>query len=466
MNKPNVLVILCDQMRRSAMSCAGNPDICTPHIDAIAERGVRFGKAYSTYPICVPTRFTLMTGEYAHSRMVPGIGWRMSPAERTLAHEFNDAGYETAYIGKWHLYGSNQNLGHLRELAANTAVPRTYQGGFTYWRGFELCNRPFDTRYFVDGDPVPRKLEGYQTDGLFALASEFIANRSQTEEEKPFFMILSVEPPHDQFDAPAKYREKWTNREVAVSPNVDLEQNYYLRSPGSKHILDDLRCYYAMIENLDDNIGRLQSLLQQQGQLENTAIVFLSDHGELMGAHGLIGKKYPYEESTGVPFIVSHPQGGIGAGVVVQEPTCTEDWFPTILGLADLMPQSPKFGENLVPLMRGERDRSNRAGVMLEFVAETRDKFSLKDKTYRGYCTEQYKYTVLGDHSGGVPWQLYDLHNDPYEQVNLVDSPDHVSIASELHALLRNRMIETEDDYVLKPVFGHDGLNEWYHYQA
>src|SRR5690242_4893962 len=126
---PNLLIILCDQLRRQALGAYGDPHACTPNIDKLAAEGTAFQNACSTYPICVPFRFTLMTGEYAHSRLVPGIEYRMSPAERTLADEFNEAGYETYYCGKWHLHGGCALLPHHTSRKSNlTRIPPQFQG--------------------------------------------------------------------------------------------------------------------------------------------------------------------------------------------------------------------------------------------------------------------------------------------------------------------------------------------------
>src|SRR5918996_1591221 len=177
-SSPNILVILADQLRRDALSSFGHVDVRTPNIDSLAESGVSFINACSTYPICVPFRFSLMTGEHAHSRYVPAIDWRMSPAERTVAHEFGAAGYETAYVGKWHLYGAYGVRPGVSEKDVNrTPVPRPHQGGFERWFGFELRNDPWDTCYFVDDDPEPRPIHGFQTDGLFDIALDFLATR-------------------------------------------------------------------------------------------------------------------------------------------------------------------------------------------------------------------------------------------------------------------------------------------------
>jgi len=446
-DRPNVVVVLCDQMRRQAMGCTGDPNVETPNLDAMAADGVRFENACSTYPICVPTRFTFMTGEAAHSRYVPGIDWRMSPAERTLADEFSDAGYHTAYTGKWHLSGVHR-YNHSDEdvdkgvLQNRTPIPRELQGGFDRFRGFELRNGPFDTVYFENDDPTPREVEGYQTDGLVDLAVEELRDC-----ERPFFQVVSVEPPHPPFVAPEADERRLAEREMELRPNV----------PGADDgLLDDLRSYYAMVENLDRNVGRLLEALDEEDLREDTVVVFLSDHGEMLGSHGRRAKQHPHEESVGIPFLVAGP--GVEAGRAVTEPTCTEDWFPTLCGLAGIDPENDVPGADLTPLLSGERDALARPGVPLEFVAEDRPGVPYADEPWRGFRTERYKYTVKGGPSGAEPWQLFDLAEDPHEQENLVDDPDHEAVARELHGHLREHLAASTDTYRLAPAFGHDGV--------
>lgn len=455
MTRPNVILVISDQLRRQALGCYGDPNVSTPNIDALAESGTRFDAASSTYPVCVPYRFSLMTGEYAHTRFIPSIEWRMSPAERTLADEFNDAGYDTALFGKWHLYGNFGHYpGHNVVKASRTPVPRPFQGRFETFAGFDICNDPWDTWYSVNDDPKMRRIEGYQTDGLFDLAIDY----ATSSREKPFAAVVSVEPPHPIFTAPPEYVERWKDRDVVVRENVDLDKTYNHRGTGEgQGLLDDLRTYYAMIENLDDNIGRLVAALREAGTLDNTIIALTADHGELLGSHGLLAKQRPWEESVGVPLIVSN----VGDGRVVTEPTCTEDLFPTLLGLADLAPRDPKPGRDLTPLARGEADALDREGVLLEFVAEMRPGLPFHDETWRGIRTRTAKYTVLGDAHGGRPWQFFDLEKDPYEMENLVDDPAYADRVAHHHELLRLRLEETYDHYVLAPAFGQPGVNTW-----
>jgi arylsulfatase A-like enzyme len=458
--QPNVLLIISDQLRRSALSCYGDPNISTPAIDGLAASGVRFNAASSTYPVCVPYRFTVQTGEYAHTRFIPSIEWRMSPAERTLADEFNEAGFDTAYFGKWHLYGG---FGHLPEhtvvKASRTHIPRPFQGRWQRFAGFDICNDPFDTFYFNEDDPNPHKIDGYQTDGLFDLAIDYL-NQPQRQ-DAPFAMVLSVEPPHPLFTAPESYLEQWRDRELTLRDNVDLDKEYNVRGPHSTGLLDDMRVYYAMVQNLDDNVARLVTTLREQGQLDNTVIMLTADHGELLGSHGVLAKQRPYEESIGVPLIVSGPVAGNEPGKVLEEPTCTEDLFPTLLGIAGIQPRDPKPGTDLSALMRGDVTALDRDGVLLEFVSELRPHMVFHDETWRGVRTAHAKYTVLGDAHGAKPWQYFDLATDPYEQHNLVDDPSRAEDIACHHRLLRDLLVSTHDHYVLRPAHGSPGLNEW-----
>ncbi len=456
----NVILIISDQLRRFALGCYGDPNVSTPSIDALADNGVRFDAATSTYPVCVPYRFTLMTGEYAHTRFIPSIEWRMSPAERTLADEFNEAGYDTALFGKWHLYGGFGHLpGYNVVKASRTPIPRPFQGRWQRFSGFDICNDPFDTYYFNNEDPTPHKLEGFQTDGLFDMAIDYL--REPGRSDKPFATVLSVEPPHPLFTAPQEYLDRWRDREIVLRDNVDREKNYNQRGPHSKSLIDDIRVYYAMVENLDHNVGRLTTALREQGLLENTTIVLTADHGELLGSHGVQAKQRPWEESAGIPLIVSGSATRGHEGTRVDDPVCTEDLFPTLLGIAGLSPRDPKPGINLAPIVNGDSDRVDREGVLMEFVAELRPGMPFHDETWRGIRTRRYKYTVLGDAHGGKPWQFFDLETDPYEMSNLVDDPALADEVARHHGLLRERLAETYDHYVLAPAFGHPGLNEW-----
>jgi arylsulfatase A-like enzyme len=474
MNKKlNILIILSDQLRRDTLSIYGDPNISTPNIDHLAQEGVRFTNACSTYPICVPFRFTLMTGEYGHSRFVPAIEWRMSPAERTLADEFNEGGYHTIYIGKWHLYGGHSLLPkHAAKKANLTPVPRKHQGRWQKWLAFELANNPYNTYYFEDNDPIPRRIDKYQTDGLFDLTMEYL--KTQINSGKPFCCILSVEPPHFPLVAPKDLERKWNKKELKFHPNYLYQDKY--PPPGMKinaekamerrASLQNLKKYYAMIENLDVNMGRMLAFLERSGLKKNTVVIFISDHGEMGGAHCVnnIIKDHPYEESIGIPFIVCDPRIPDEAGRIIKEPVCTEDLYPTLLGLCGLRPKDDKPGLDLTPLIHRKIEELPRQGILLEFVHDLRSgEYPAYHELYwRGVRTKRYKYTVLGDaEEGGKPWQFFDIESDPYEIENLIDNPEYTKEIIQHHKLLRDLLIKTEDHYVLASSFNINGLNLW-----
>ena len=451
--RPNILIVLSDQLRRHALSCYGDPDARTPHTAQLAADGVACDQACSTYPICVPFRFTMMTGEYAHTRLVPGIEWRMSPAERTLADEFNDAGYETVYIGKWHLDGGHGRMGSAVQTN-RCPVKRAYQGRWQKWYGFELRNEPFDTCYFEGDDPTPHRIDGYQTDGLFDLGMNYL--RDGRDAARPFCMVISVEPPHDPFAAPEELQNAWEQRDITLPPNFEAEDDNH-----RDQLIRDRQRYNAMVENLDANVGRLRSFLAEHDLADDTVLVFLSDHGELAGAHGLRAKQWPYEESVGIPLIVYDPRHSDRAGTRLSAPTCSEDLFPTFLGLAGLTPQNNLPGANLAPLIHGESDQLDREGVLLEFVAELRERPAFYNAVWRGFRSERFKYTVKGDKFGAEPWQFFDLENDPYEMRNLIEDPAWADEIGRHHELLRARLEETLDPFVLRPAWSREGYNVW-----
>ncbi len=478
MKQPNIVVVLVDQMRRDAMSCAGDPNVRTPNLDRMARNGVRFTSACSTFPACVPFRFSMLTGEYAHSRNVPALGFRLSPAERTLGDAMKAEGYATAYIGKWHLYSAYGVSGGLNlSQACRTPIPASHRRGFDHWRGFELRNEFYDTYYFADDETQPRRLEGHQTDGLFSLALDYL--EKDRSRDRPFFLMLSVEAPHPPFMASLESLERVRQRGPMVQrPNVDLDAIRFFppewheeNGPAGKVDPNDpasvkrvaeanMMAYYAMIEMIDDNMGRLSATLDREGLADDTIVVFLSDHGELGGSHGMLGKAEPWEESIGIPLIVSGPDEYVARkGSTATVPVNTEDLFPTLVGLAGGAAGGGLTGMDMAPLVRGEIDKPQRDGVLLEFVTETRANRGYYDETWRGIRTERYKYTVIGSRSGARPWQLFDLETDPFEMENLVDREDCAGLARQLHEQLAELLETTGDDFALGEAFGLKARN-------
>lgn len=461
----NILILLSDQLRRSALGVYGDPNVATPNIDALAESGARFTSACSTYPQCVPFRFSLMTGQYPHSRMMTGGAYRMSPGERTLADEFNEAGYETMYVGKWHLYGSLHREGfETNESVIHTPVPREHQGRWQTWRGFEIRNDPHDTWYYVDDDRTEHRIDGYQTDGLFDVAMDLIGNRAP--DAAPFCCVVSFEPPHPPFTAPRVLEEKWLAREIDLPPNFlsppeldwdDMGAFSRRTEADREDLVRWSKLYYAMVENMDQNVGRMMGFLRENGIAEDTIVVVLSDHGESGGSHSVSEKHYPYEESVGIPLIVSGP--GIPAGRVIEDPVNTEDLYPTLAGLAGISAPVDLPGTDASGLIEGRNESLDREGVLLEFVGDTRQTMPFNRVAWRGVRTNQMKYTVCGAGEGMTPWQLFDLATDPYELRNLVNEPEFAETAAHLHAFLLTRMRETGDTAPVAAAFDSPAQN-------
>ncbi len=464
---PNIVVILADRLRRDALNCMGDANLHTPNIDALARQGVTCTAACSTSPNSVPFRFSLMTGEYAHSRSVPALGYRLSPAERTLGEAIAEQGYATAFIGKWHLYGHFGVVGtQTRRQAGRTPVPAHFRRGFDYWRGFDVGSTVHGTHYFADDDPVPRQLPGAQTSGLFDLAATYIG--TDRPADRPFFLILSLEAP----DPLAAVATETTipRGPLQLRANVDLTdlsclptawrapQDRLLEKPQAdpqvmaEAYATSLRAYYDAIESVDAGVGRLRDRLAAAGLDRSTVIVFAADHGDMAGSHGLFAAGEPFEESIGIPLIFHSADPALLKGDRQSAlPICTEDIFPTLVGLAGAVPPARPGRLDLSPFLRGTAAEPSRPAVLLEFVAEVRPTHRYFHRTWRGIRTRSHKYTVLGGGSGGTPWQLFDVEADPFEQNNLIVDPACAGLGEALHEDLRRLLRQTADDYLLAP---------------
>lgn len=444
----NMIVILADQLRRQALGCYGDPNVATPNIDALAAQGTRFVNSCSSYPVCVPFRFTLMTGEYAHTRKVPSIHFHMEKEERSLADPFNAAAYHTAYFGKWHLEGCEKKA----------PVPRDHQARWQKWCGFELCNDHFKSFYYEDDDPQMKQIEGYQTDGLFQLCADYLCKDRPAD--KPFFSILSVEPPHFPYQAPEADLERWRGRDLTLPQTFQQEPDYYTpvqnwdppEEADTEGRLERLRIYYAMIENLDRNIGQLRQHLEEAGLADNTIIALIADHGEMGGMHNYptAMKETSFEESIGIPFIVYDPTDTTPR--TPADVVGTEDLFPTFCGLCDVEVPQGLPGIDCSDLIGGRIGSLERDGILLEAVDEKREYGTFWQQSMRGIRTRRYKYTMLKGSQDGrydvshiAAWQLFDLEADPLEQKNLIDDPSAADLQQEMHQRLLALLEEADD---------------------
>ena len=404
--RPNIIQILSDEHMGLALSCAGDPNVHTPNLDRLAQEGVRFERAYANTPVCTPSRGTMFSGRHAHAGPVQGFFdvWKVNtPSTATLLGE---AGYRSAYIGKWHCGIVRDQVPDIvrrdpeRYPGEPIRTPEDRRAGFTDWFGFEMINAPFDTYVYRHQDTEPTRLEGYQTDVLTDLAIEYL---QQYDGSGPLYLVLSVEPPHFPFEVPERFR-RFDPETLVLRPNcVDTPQ-----------IRREMAGYYAMIENLDWNVGRLLAALDELSGFkgDETCLVYVSDHGELMGSHGLIGRKiYPYEESVRIPAIFRWP-GVIPARGAAAGLFSLVDFAPTLLGLVDLPAPSWMQGHDWSSLLRGGAD-DGPAEVLLEMTGSPL--WSPSYPNWRGLTDGRWKYAY---YEHGLE-QLFDLENDPYEQHDL-----------------------------------------------
>jgi arylsulfatase A-like enzyme len=436
--RPNVIWVFGDQHRGQAVGYAGDPNVSTPNLDRMAAEGIAFTGAVAGCPLCCPFRGSLLTGRYPHD-CVPGHEYRMPPEQRTVAHAFNDAGYDTAYFGKWHVDGFKERDGR----AAMHIVPPERRGGFDVWAGFDNNNSQWDS--WVHGgegeDAFHYRLPGYETDCLTDMLIDYLRGRGDAQESRPFFAVLSVQPPHDPYVAPEEWMARHTPGEVELRANV----------PDVPRVVEqarrELAGYYAQIENLDWNVGRVLAALEEAGLAEDTWIVFFSDHGDMHGSHGQFRKTSPWEEAVRVPFIVYRWAGRYemrhGSP---PTPINHVDIAPTSLGLCGIDAPEAMRGTDYSPsIVRGSQPEGEPDSAYLQLVVPTRHGDSV-DRPWRAVVTRDgWKYCCL-EHQ---PWLMFNLNEDPYELVNLAHNTRFGAERRRLHERLAAWISDTGDEFPL-----------------
>ena len=438
---PNLIWVFGDQHRAQALGCMGDPNLYTPNIDRLAAEGVTFTAAVAGCPLCCPYRGSLLTGRYPH-QCVPGHEHPMPPDQPTIAHAFKEAGYQTAYFGKWHLDGFHEREGR----AAFHIVPPGRRGGFGEWTGYENNNSPWDS--WVHGGAgegaFHDRLPGYETDALTDRFIDYLKQRGQEKaggRGRPFFAVLSVQPPHNPYIAPGEWMGRHTPGQIRLRPNV----------PDVPRIADkarrELAGYYAMIENLDWNLGRIRAALGEAGLDRETHVVFFSDHGDMHGSHVQFLKTSPWEEAVRVPFIVGGgvPFYGVKGGRQAV-PLNHVDVAPTTLGLCGIDRPAGMGGADYSGYRRPDRRVADEPdSAFLQLVVPTKHGDSV-DRPWRGVVTRDgWKYAALE----GQPWLLFNLNEDPYEQVNLANNMRFAAERRKLQDRLAAWIHDTGDSFPL-----------------
>lgn len=431
MNKPHIIYIFSDEHRGQAMSHTGDPNVRTPAMDRLAHEGASFERAYTNCPICTPARGTVFSGRHAHAGPVAGFFDTYKVNGPSTATVLAEHGYHSAYLGKWHC-GTvrNQVPPLVREhpdeyKGSRERTPERHRAGFRDWYGFENLNQHFDSFYYHNDDVNPTKTPGYETDGLTNLAMQYIDGYDR---DQPLFMVLSVTPPHFPLIVPEKWK-RFDPETLTVRPNFSGD------TPGMR---EHLANYYAMIENLDWNIGRLAEKIRGKPGWEDTLIVYFSDHGDFMGSHDRANlKEHPHEESVRIPAVFSWPENIPAQGRLPQMFSLV-DLLPTTLGLLGIGPPEYCQGIDFSPALRGE-PFSGPETVLCEMVLNPRWNLDLLD--WRGIVTREWKYAFYenGDEL------LFNLDTDPYEMKNLAET--NREKCDEMRQRLLETLEETREPY-------------------
>ncbi len=425
-SKRNIIFIFIDDMRFDSMSCMGHPFLKTPNLDRMVVNGIMFNHAYVTTSLCSPSRASILSGQYAHRHGVLNNSTLFPRHIPTFPIELQKNGYETAFIGKWHMGGS-------------TDEPRP---GFDHWISFRGQGVYYNPTFNINGEKVER--DGYMTDLLTDYAVDFL----KKDRDKPFFMYLShkavhgdfypaqrhkdafsdveIEHPASMADTPENYEGKplWVERQRHSWHGVDYM--YHDKTFFDKFLLDYNRTMLAV----DESVGTVFDTLREQGILDSTLVIFMSDNGFLHGEHGLIDKRCMYEESIRVPLIAHCPEI-IPSNQKTDRIGLNIDICPTILDAAGVSIPETVQGKSFLPILKGE-DPEWREAMLYEYFWE---RAFPQTPTVFGVRTERYKY--MNYHGIFDLDELYDLKEDPKEMHNLIDNPAYYEVRLDMQRRLR-----------------------------
>lgn len=455
--RKNVLFIISDDLN-NFLGCYGDPRAKTPHLDKLAARGVRFDRAYCSFPLCGPSRNSILTGLYPNSTGIIAnaqIFRQTIPSQQSMPQAFRLAGYFAARVGKLFHYNVPSSVGTNGhddpgswEVELNPAgVDRMEEEPHI----FTLTPGQFGGTLSWYASP---KSDEYHTDGLNAADAEWVLERCAKRRDRPFFLAVGFFRPHTPYVAPKDpYFGYYPEAEMPVVQGVKEDQADIPPAGLGSHkkeqdqLTDDLRrqtlqAYYASISFMDAQVGRVVDALDRLGLADDTVIVFTSDHGYHMGEHGLYQKMSLFEESARVPLLIVAP-GAAQAGGVAKSPVSQVDLFPTLAELCGVTAPANLQGQSLVPMLKDPEvvgrgwaltqvsrgGGPNRATVTRDAASDSRPFFGYSLRTPR------WRYTEWDEGRQGR--ELYDHDNDPRELTNLADKADHASTVAELSQQLR-----------------------------
>jgi iduronate 2-sulfatase len=473
-SKPNVLFLISDDLA-NLLAVSGDPRAKTPNLDKLAARGVRFDRAYCAYPLCGPSRNSMLTGLYPNSSGVLGNGtmFRQTiPTHVSLPQAFRHAGYLAVRIGKLYHYGVPGSVG-----TDGHDDPASWEIEFNP-AGVDKLEEEPKIFTLVPGNYgsvlswyASPKSDEHHTDAMLAAEAEWVLERAARRKDRPFFLAVGFFRPHTPFVAPKNpYFGYYPEAEMPVVRGIEEDEADIpapalgSRKPEEKKLTDDLRrkavqAYYASISFMDAQVGRVVNALDRLGLAENTIIVFTSDHGYHLGEHGLWKKQSLFEESARVPLLMVAP-GVSKRGAVVKTPVSQVDLYPTLTELAGVKAPTNLHGESLVPLLKdpsakargwaltqvvrgggGGGGGKKKAAAQSDAGERAQRKAAAAqggaDGRIFGYTlrTARWRYTEWGE-AGKSGRELYDHAADPKELKNLASVAVHAATVRELSAQL------------------------------
>ena len=425
-DKPNVVYILTNQWRAKATGYNGDANAITPNIDRLAAESINFANAIGTSPVCTPARAALLTGRFPTTTGMFMNDIPLSPEEESIGKAFKAGGYDTAYIGKWHVDGHGRA----------SYIPPERRQGFDYWKVLECTHDYQDSEYYDGDDQRIKTWPGYDAYAQTEDACEYIKQHGN----EPFFLVLSLGPPHFPHDnAPEELQQDFLPEAVTFSPNVvfdDAESEQFTRREAAG--------YYAHIAALDRCVGDVVETLKANGLDEDTMLIFASDHGEMMGSHQHrpYKKQVFWDESCRVPYLLRYPR--LTAGLQdhkVMTPLGTVDIMPTLLSLCGVDIPDAVEGEDLSACVREQVEIEDHVALYMSVSPFSGSNH--QDPAYRAIRTSRHTFVRTSEQV----YYLFDDVQDPYQLNNLAESAEAADLRKELERELARQLAKIDDPF-------------------
>ena len=463
-DRPNILFIMSDDHASHAMSCYGSRINETPNLDRIANEGMRFDNCFCTNSICTPSRAAILTGTYNHINGVTTLSTPMDNRLPTFVKDLRASGYQTGIFGKWHL---GQGAAH-------------EPSGFDDWAvlpGQGLYHNP--TFIFPTEDGSERRsVHGYVTDIITDMSLDFLRGR---DADKPFMLMCHHKAPHRHWEPDEKHAHMYLNEDIpepetlyddysnraAAAEAAEMRLGTHnqpldlkteiprelpemeLRKWAYQRYIKD---YLRVVASIDDNVGRLLDYLDDEGIAEDTVVIYTSDQGFFLGDHGWYDKRFMYEESLRMPYIMRYPRG-IEAGGVNDDMVLNVDFAPTCLELAGLPAQDAMQGRSFAPQLNGDTPDDWRESMYYRYWMH---RTHHNVYAHYGIRTRRHKLIyyyadplgTMGSLDGKFTpeWELFDLEADPYELNNVVDAPENAGLVASLKAEMHQLQADVGDE--------------------